>query len=94
MAIHPPNGPALTIAQRADVARFEAVIDTAVYQMGVGGPYRTIPLDESPSHEVADELRRRYLSAGWSRVLIGRSAAGPYVELQALADVHLARRPA
>lgn len=94
MALYAPAGPALTVAERATVDRIEAHVDTVLRHFGPATAQpRVISLCEEPAPAVARELERRYLFAGWSRVVVGRRHAGPFIELHALVSVQLSGRP-
>ena len=100
MAAPPPAAPALTPDQRALLVRLERHVDLVLTTRAKAfepGHALVIPLPSCHDAAVAAELRHAYLSAGWSRVVIGDGIAEPHVpfiQLEASVDVLLSGRHA
>lgn len=83
MAVAPP--PSTLFNQR--VERLEKFIDerlreSQTIKSGLAGNVEIV-LPEEVDPDVADELRRRYVEAGWARVLVG-ARGGWHIRLEAL----------
>lgn len=98
MAAPPPARAPLTSEQWVVVARLERHIDGAIVaNQAPHGRALVVTLPTCPDAAVAAELRHAYLSAGWSRVVIGDGIAEPrvpFIQLEASVDVLLSGRHA
>ena len=92
MACSPATGHPLTLEQRSDVARLEEVIDMGL-AVSSPAPVAIVPLHDLPAPAVQAELRYRFLSAGWSKVIFHKRASdgAAVVELHAYHDVRLGK---
>lgn len=100
MAAPPPAPPSLTADQRIAIVRLERHVDLVLATRAPTldlSHALVITLPFCPDAAVAAELRHAYLSAGWSRVVIGDGIAEPrvpFIQLEASVDVLLSGRHA
>ena len=88
----PPNAaPELTPDRRALADSLELFVEGMLGSHPPGPEPVLITLPVVPDAAVAAELRRRYLSAGWPRVTVGRLPNGgdPFIQLERTLDVLL-----
>lgn len=92
MARPPHVLPALTPERRALVESLELYVEGVLGTLAsAGSDPIVVTLPVRPDAAVAAELRRRYLEAGWPRVLVAEKAGSrePYIQLETLVDVYL-----
>ncbi len=97
MARSPFTPAPLTAEQTALVDSLELFVEGMLGSAMDADPgYVVVPLPVKPDVAVATELRRRYLAAGWQRVIVSeRPGCGDsFIQLEALVDVWLSGRPA
>ena len=95
MARPPHAPPPLTGNQLALVDGLELFVEGVLGTTEAGPDPIVITLPVTPDAAVAAELRRRYLEAGWPRVVLGQGPGdgSPWISLESVVDVHLSRRP-